>query len=111
MRVADVAIDEKNFERLALRVCDQVFQYEKKRTNFLVEGIEHDAEYNAEFDIHVVEITVSKKEIKPRMISKKLKRGCNSLRETTLTERRFVAGLLRDTNLPQSNMKSLSSFQ
>lgn len=64
MRVNDDMLDERNFEQEAIRVTDQVFPHTSRRVNHLIDGVEYDAEYEDDWSIHVVEITVSRKKSK-----------------------------------------------
>jgi len=73
-------LDEKNFERQVIRICDQVFApFTKKETSYLVGGIEHDAYYETDLIVHVVEATVSNRKAKASDDLNKLERRINQL--------------------------------
>lgn len=79
MKISDEHIDESNFERIVLAICRQVFDHKEFEENYLVDGIEHDGIYVGEFDVNIVEITVSKKEGKAQSDLSKLKKRIEGL--------------------------------
>lgn len=71
-------LDEKNFEQHVIRVCNQVFSpYIESKVNYFLGEKEHDAYYEDDFTVHLVEITVSKKQSKTHQDLEKLSDAIN----------------------------------